>query len=95
MARRRRVRPDIKNPWVAWAWDTGERVVRNYAGAWTAIYLAGDKILGFWSASFTESLIAAAFASFVSAMFSLAGKTRGATDSASVLNREQDPPVKP
>lgn len=85
-------RPQPSNPWARWALDTLERGLRSYAGAWTAIYLAGDQILGFWSASFSESLIAAGFATFVSAMFSLAGKRRGAEDSASFLPASVDPP---
>ncbi len=84
--------PTPSNPWARWALDTLERSLRAYAGAWTAIYVAGDAILGFWDASFVDSLIAAAFAVFVSSMFSLAGKTQGASDSASFLPAGTDPP---
>jgi len=85
-------RPEPQNPWARWALDTLERAARAYAGAWVAIYLAGDQILGFWDATFSESLQAAAFATFVSGMFSLAGKGRGAEDSASFLPAHTDPP---
>jgi hypothetical protein len=71
----------------------GERAVRAYAAAWTAIYAGGDAIAGFYDVSFTESLLAALFGLFVSVMFSLAGKKRGAEDSASLLDRGQDPPL--
>ncbi len=84
-------RPQPANPWARWALDTLERGARAYASAWTAIY-AGGMITGFWSASFTESLIGALFALFVSAMFSLAGKKSGAADSASFLPADTDPP---
>lgn len=85
-------RPVPKNPWVAWAWDTGERALRAYAAAWVAVYV-GAQVIEKFDVTFWESLQAAAFGSFVSIMFSLAGKTRGATDSASLLNRQQDPPL--
>jgi hypothetical protein len=85
-------RPEPRNPWARWALDTLERGARSYASAWVAIYLAGDQILGFWNATFGESLMAAAFATFVSGMFSLAGRRRGAEDSASFLPENTDPP---
>lgn len=84
-------RPVPKNPWARWVLDTLERAVRAYAASWVAI-VGGDYVLDSWNASFLESLEAAFFGFLVSAMFSLAGKTRGAPDSASLLPANTDPP---
>lgn len=68
-----------------------ERGLRAYAAAWVAI-VGGDYVLDSWSASFRESLVAAFFGLIASAMFSLAGKAKGAPDSASFLPANTDPP---
>lgn len=84
-------RPQPANPWARWALDTLERGARAYAASWVSI-VGGDYVLDSWSASFTESLVAAFFGLIVSAMFSLAGKANGASDSASFLPAGTDPP---
>jgi hypothetical protein len=84
-------RPQPANPWARWALDSLERGVRAYAAAWVAI-VGGDYVLDQWSASFGESLKAAFFGLVVSTLFSLAGKQRGAEDSASFLPASTDPP---
>lgn len=84
-------RPQPENPWARWALDTLERGLRAYAACWVGI-VGGDYILDSWSASFQESLVAALFGVFLEAMFSLAGRSRGATDSASMLPGNTDPP---
>jgi hypothetical protein len=86
-------RPPIKSDWGLWAWDAGERALRAYAAAWTAI-VGGDYALE-WDVSVLDTFLAAFLAVVVSAMFSLAGKKRGAPDSASLMAREQDPPADP
>lgn len=86
------VRPTPVNPWVAWMWDAGERATRAYAASWCAVYGAAQ-ISDKFDISLVDSLKAAFIGFFVSSMFSLAGKARGAPDSASVLNRAQDPPL--
>lgn len=84
-------RPEPANPWARWALDLAERGLRAYAASWVAI-VGGDYVLDNWNASLTESLTAAFFGLLVSAMFSLAGKTQGAPDSASLLPARTDPP---
>ena len=84
-------RPQPQNPWARWALDMLERGVRAYAASWVAI-VGGDYVLDSWSASFRESLVAAFFGLLASAMFSLAGKASGASDSASLLPANTDPP---
>ena len=84
-------RPVPENPWARWALDSLERGARAYAASWVSI-VGGDYVLDSWSASFSESLVAAFFGLVVSAMFSLAGKSRGAEDSASLLPANTDPP---
>lgn len=84
-------RPPIKSEWGLWLWDAGERAVRAYAAAWVSI-IGGDYVME-WDATLGESLLGALFGVIVSAAFSLAGKRRGAPDSASLLQREQDPPA--
>lgn len=84
-------RPVPKNPWARWALDSLERGLRAYAASWVAI-VGGDYVLEQWNATFAESLKAAFFGLLVSALFSLAGKKRGAEDSASFLPANTDPP---
>ena len=84
-------RPEPKNPWARWALDMLERGARAYAASWVSI-VGGDYVLDSWSASFQESLVAALFGLVASALFSLAGKSRGADDSASFLPANTDPP---
>jgi hypothetical protein len=83
--------PVPANPWARWALDTLERGARAYAAAWVAI-VGGDYVLEQWNATFAESLKAAFFGLVVSSLFSLAGKTQGADDSASFLPENTDPP---
>ena len=83
--------PELSNPWARWALDTLERGLRAYAASWVSI-VGGDYVLDSWSASFAESLVAALFGLVASTLFSLAGKTSGATDSASFLPAGTDPP---
>ncbi len=83
--------PVPENPWARWALDTIERAVRAYAASWVAI-VGGDYVLDSWSASFQESLVAALFGLVASTLFSLAGKQNGASDSASFLPPNTDPP---
>lgn len=95
MARSRRSprsRPPIKNPWFAWLWDTSERGLRMYAGC-LATVIGGDYVMDSWSATWQEAVAAAFFGFAAEVVFSLAGKRRGADDSASLLSREQDPPL--
>lgn len=84
-------RPQPSNPWARWALDTLERGARAYAASWVSI-VGGDYVLDSWSASFRESLVAAFFGLVASMLFSLAGKQRGADDSASFLPASTDPP---
>ncbi len=83
--------PVPENPWARWALDTLERGARAYAASWVAI-VGGDYVLDSWSASFAESLVAALFGLLASTLFSLAGKQSGASDSASFLPPNTDPP---
>jgi uncharacterized membrane protein YiaA len=84
--------PPIKSEWGLWAWDAGERAARAYAISWVAI-VGGDYVIEAWNATMLETFKAAFFGVLVSALFSLAGKTRGAKDSASLLERSKDPPA--
>ncbi len=83
--------PNPKNPWARWALDTLERGVRAFAAAYVSVvgidYLSED-----FNVNTLENLKLAAGTMFVSSMFSLAGKTRGAEDSASFLPENTDPP---
>jgi hypothetical protein len=84
-------RPQPKNEWARWALDGLERGLRAYASSWVAV-VGGDYVLEAWNATFVESLQAAFFGFVVSVIFSLAGKQRGASDSASFLPENTDPP---
>lgn len=84
-------RPVPKNPWARWALDSLERGIRAYATS-LATVLGGDYVLSQWNATFGESLKAAFFGLAISAVFSIAGKQRGAPDSASFLPENTDPP---
>ena len=85
-------RPKIKNEWAARAVDAGERGLRAFAAAYVSV--VG---IDYFTENFDVGTIAtfklALGTAVVSAMVSLAGKRRGAPDSASLLDREDDPPL--
>lgn len=84
-------RPKPKNEWARWALDTVERGVRAFASAYVSV--VG---LDYFTENFDVGTMATLKLSlgtmFVSTMFSLAGKTQGAPDSASFLPENTDPP---
>jgi hypothetical protein len=86
-------RPKIKNEWAVWALDGIERGLRMFAGAYVSV-VGIDYFSESFDVSTLETFKLSAGAMFVDVMFSLAGKKRGAPDSASLLNREDDPPLK-
>lgn len=76
--------PVPKNPWVAWAWDAGERALRAYAAAFASL-VGADQAFTKFDLSFLDTLVAAFIGMVVSALFSLAGKKRGSSRTASLL----------
>ena len=87
-------RPVPKNPWVAWLIDAVERGVRAYAASFATL-IGADQVYTKFDLTLLETFYSAFVGLVVSGLLSLAGKRIGATDSASVLPREQDPPITP
>lgn len=83
--------PKPKSEWGRWALDTLERGARAFAAAYVSV-VGIDYLSDKFDVSTLENLKLAAGTMFVSAMFSLAGKQRGAPDSASLLPADTDPP---
>ena len=84
-------RPEPPNVWARWALDTLERGLRAFAAAYVSV-VGADYLSESFDVSTLETFKLAAGTMFVSTMFSLAGKTRGAPDSASLLPANTDPP---
>ena len=87
-------RPPITNPWAIWALDTLERAARAYAASFASL-IAADQVFTKFDLALGETFYAAFVGFVVSAILSLAGKTRGAEDSASLLPAKSDPPQQP
>jgi hypothetical protein len=87
-------RPKVTNEWAIWAIDGAERGLRMFAGAYVSV-VGIDYFAEGFNVNTLETFKLALGAMFVDVMFSLAGKKRGAPDSASLLNREADPPLTP
>ena len=84
-------RPPITNPWGLWALDTFERALRAYAASFATL-VGADQVFTKFDLALAEMFYAAFVGFLVSALLSLAGKTRGAEDSASFLPAHQGPP---
>jgi hypothetical protein len=87
-------RPVPKNEWARWAIDTAERGLRAFASAYVSV-VGADYLNESFDVGTVATFKVALGTMFVSAMFSLAGKARGAPDSASLLPAHADPPVDP